>query len=121
MPAPLTGDDLAGVAMGYPVYLGTIDATTSAKTNAEATTPFGHTGELLKGQVLAVHNAGSVDVRIAMVELSTGDVTSTRNAAGFGWTIKAGDQKVFRNGSAYGYLSVITVSSTANVDVFRMV
>lgn len=120
MPAPFKGNDLVDVSLGYPVYLGTIDATTTAKTNAEATTPFANSGELLKGKVLAVHNAGAVDVRIALVATSTGDVTSTRDAAGFGWTIKAGDQKTFRVGSTLGYLSVITVSSTANFDVFEL-
>lgn len=121
MPAPLTGDALGNALVGYPVYLGTIDATTTAKTQAEASTPFAHTGELLKGKVIVIHNAGSVDVRIHPVATSTGDVTSTRNAAGFGFTIKAGDQKAFRMGDQYGYLSVITVSSTANVDFHELI
>lgn len=119
MPSALGGQTLQGALSGYPVYLGTVDATTTAKTNAEATTPFGSSGELLKGKVLLIQNAGSVDIRLHPVATSTGDVSNTRGA-GFGVAISPGERIIIRMGEAYGYMAVITTSSTANVDFWEL-
>lgn len=119
MPAPLTGDALSNTLNGYPLYLGTVDATTTAKTNAEATTPFATTGDNLKGKVLMIQNAGAVSVRLHPVSTSTGDVSNTRGA-GFGPEIQPGERIYVTMGSTYGYLSVIATSSTANVDFWEM-
>lgn len=112
-------DNLNQALNGYPVYLGTIDCTTTAKTNAEATTPFGNTGELLKGKVLLIKNAGSVDVYIHPVATSTGDVVTARGA-NYGVPLAAGERVYVTMGSAYGYISAIAASSTANLDFWEM-
>ncbi len=106
-------------AQGEPFYLGSYNATTTAKTNAEVGTPFAITGEFLKHKVLLLHNTGSVTIRILPVATSTGDVTTTRDAAGFGVEVAAGAKVTLRL-STKGYLSVITSSSTANVDVWEL-
>jgi hypothetical protein len=106
-------------AQGMPDYLGSYNATTTAKTNAEVTTPFGTGTGLLKNKVLLIHNAGSVAIRLLPVATSTGDVTTTRNAAGFGVYVAA-DEKVTLRMVGMGYLSIITTSSTADVDVHEL-
>ncbi len=119
MPGPLDGVHLQGAIVGYPVYLGTVDATTTAKTNKEATTPFNDTTPALSGKVLLVYNAGSVDVRLHPVDTDTGDTTNTRGA-GFGVPLAAGAFFTIRMGSTYRWMSVITTSSTANVDFWEL-
>lgn len=113
-----TGDLAASV--GSPRYLGSYNATATAKTNAEVSTPFGTGTGLLKNKVLLVDNQGAVDIRILEVSTSTGDVTTTRDAAGFGVLVRAGSAVTLRMGPDLGYLSVITTSSTANVDVWEL-
>ncbi len=63
-------------AQGEPFYLGSYNATTTAKTNAEVGTPFAITGEFLKHKVLLLHNTGSVTIRILPVATSTGSAFS---------------------------------------------
>lgn len=112
---------LLAASVGAPFYLGSYNATGTAKTNAEVGTPFCTTGDCLLGKVLLIDNQGSVDVRILPVALSTGDVTTTRDAAGFGVLVAAGAKVTLTMPpSALPYLSVITVSSTANVDVWEL-
>lgn len=119
MPAPLTGHARNDALNGYPVYLGTIDATTTAKTNAEATTEFADDGETLKGKTLMIQNAGSVSIRLHPVAASTGDVSNTRGA-GFGPEIQPGERIYVTMGTTYGFLSVITTTGTANVDFWEV-
>lgn len=107
-------------AQGAPVYLGSYNATTSAKTNAEVATPFSNSGDGLAGKVLMVHNTGTDDVRILPVAGSTDDVTITRNAAGFGVLVSAGSKVTLRMQPAMPYLAVICPSSTATVDVWEL-
>jgi hypothetical protein len=104
-------------AQGSPTYLGTYDATGTSKTNSQATTPFGHTGDFLTGKVLLVHNAGSVAVRIHPVAASYGTVTTNRTG-NHGVYVEAGEKATLR--MAQPYLAVITTSSTANVDVWEL-
>lgn len=120
MTAPKNSLASLEAAIGSPRYLGSYNATTTAKTNAEVTTPFGTGTGLLKNKVLLLHNAGSVAVRLLEVSTSTGDVTTTRNAAGFGVYLEAGEKATMRMGPDLGYLSIITTSSTADVDVWEM-
>lgn len=102
-----------------PTYLGTIDATTTAKTNAEATTPFNTTGDLLKGKVLLIQNAGTVSIRLYAVNGSTDDVSNTRGA-GFGPEIQPGERIIMVMNLSNGYLAGITTSSTANIDIWEL-
>lgn len=119
MPAALSGDHLIGALNGYPLYLGTVDATTTSKTNHEATTPFNDTGEALKGKVLLIVNAGTVDIRIHPMALNNGVVSNSRGA-GFGVPVGAGERVTVRMGTSYGFMAVIATSSTANVDIWEL-
>lgn len=107
-------------AQGAPVYLGSYNATTTAKTNAEVTTAFNATGDGLAGKVLLIHNTGTDDVRVLPVAASTGDVTTVRDAAGFGVLVSAGAKVTIRMQPSMAYLSVICPSSTATVDVWEL-
>lgn len=120
MTAPKSALAALQAAIGSPRYLGSYNATGTAKTNAEVGTAFCTTGTLLKNKTLLIDNQGSVDIRILEVATSTGDVTTTRDAAGFGVLVKAGTSVTLTMGPDLGYLSVITVSSTANVDVWEL-
>lgn len=121
MPGPLTGVHLQGAIVGYPIYLGTVDATTTSKTNKEATTPFNDTTPGLSGKVLLIYNAGSVDIRVYPVDTDTGVVTNTRAAgAKFGVPLAPGSFFTIRMGATYRWMAVITTSSTANVDFWEM-
>lgn len=105
-------------AMGVPVYLGTVDATTTSKTNWEATTSFGSTG--LCGKVLLIQNAGSVDIRLLPTGNADGGVSNTRNAL-FGPAISAGERVVvYMEGSTRCHMAVIATTSTANVDFWEL-
>ena len=119
MPAALTGIHLQGAIVGYPVYLGTYDATTTSKTNHQATTVFNNTGVALKGKVLCIYNAGSVDVRWHPTATNDGTTTNTRGAT-FGVPLAPGSFATVRMGETYGWLAVIATSSTANVDVWEL-
>lgn len=104
-----------------PLYLGTIDATTTSKTNAQATTAFNTTGDLLKGKVLLIQNAGIVTIRLYAVAASTDAVTNTRGAAAnFGPEIQPGERVVMAMDLSNGYLAGIATSSTANIDVWEL-
>lgn len=117
---PKNPEAAQAAAVGSPRYLGSYNATTTAKTNAEVATPFGTGTGLLKNKTLLIHNAGTVAVRILEVSTSTGDVTTTRNAAGFGVYVNAGEKATLTMGPDMGYLSVITTSSTSDLDVWEL-
>lgn len=117
----LSAADVALASLGSPVYLGTIDAGATAKTNAEASTPFANTGDGLKNKVLLIANdSTSLTVRFHPVATSTGDATATRNAAGFGVPIGPGERVIVRMLADYAYLAVISPSGAANVDVWEL-
>jgi hypothetical protein len=120
MPAPLRGDALSDALNGYPVYLGTVDATTTSKTNAQASSAFANSGDALRGKVLMIQNAGSVSIRIHPVSSSTGTVANARGT-GFGPEIQPGERVYIRMGETYPYLAVIATSSTASVDFWEMI
>lgn len=119
MPAAVYGAHLQNALNGYPVYLGTVDATTTSKTNHEATTAFNNTGEALTGKVLLIYNAGSVDIRVHPVATNTGTTTNTRGAR-FGVPIGPNERVIITMGRLYPWLAVIATSSTANVDVWEL-
>lgn len=119
MPAPLTGDALSNALNGYPLYLGTVDATTTSKTNAQATTAFAASGDALAGKVLMIQNAGTVSIRLHPVATSTGTVSNTRGA-GFGPEIQPGERIDVTMGRTYSFLAIIATSGAANVDFWEM-
>lgn len=107
---------------GTPLYLGTIDATTTSKTNHEATTAFSNTGDALGGKILLIHNTGTTAARVYGVTTNTGTVTNTRGAAAaFGVPIAPDSIKVLTMTADRKFLAVIMVSSTANVDVWELI
>lgn len=118
MSIQLSAMDASLAALGSPRYLGTINAGTTAKTNAEASTPFAATGDALKGKMLLIVTDAAV--RLHGVATSDGDVTTTRNAAGFGVPLAADERVVIRVVDDYPYLSVITASGSANVDIWEL-
>lgn len=119
--ARLGGDPVVQALNGLPEYLGTIDATTTSKTNAEATTPFNASGDALGGKVLLIHNSGSTACRVYGVTTSTGTVTNTRGAGNaFGVPIAPDSIKPVTMTGTRKFLAVVMVSGTANVDVWEM-
>jgi hypothetical protein len=115
-PHPL---EVQNIMLGQWTYLGTIDATTTSKTNAEATTPFNTTGELLKGKLL-MFMCDATTVRVATVSTSTSTVTTNRTGS-FGVPIATANSAMYvLMGQRNGYIAAITSASTANVDVWEM-
>jgi hypothetical protein len=114
----LSAQHFQQVLNGSPVYLGTIDCTGTSKTNAQATTPFGNTGDMLKGKVLLVCNSGSVTVYVHPVATSTGTTTAVRGA-GFGVPIGPGERVYITMNAKYPYIAAIT-TTTANLDFWEM-
>lgn len=105
---------------GIPIYLGTIDATTTSKTNHQATTPFNNTGSALCGKVLLIQNAGAIDIRIHPVTTNTDTVSNSRGT-GFGPAISPGERViVFMPTGSRCWVAGITTSSTANIDFWEL-
>lgn len=104
---------------GHPVYLGTIDATTTSKTNHQATTPFNNTGGALCGKLLLIQNAGSVAVRLHAVTTTTGTTTNTRGT-GFGPEIQSKERVIVFMDDTRCYMAGIALSSTANIDFWEL-
>lgn len=118
--SPRPGDlvVLTQILSGSPSYLGTIDATTTSKTNTQATTTFPSTGDL-SGKVLLIQNAGSVDIRLSGVTSGTATVSNSRGV-GFAVAIAPGERVIVTLKSNQTHLAVIATSSTANVDVWEL-
>lgn len=119
--APATQSPLSDLAAsaGMPVYLGSYNVTTTSKTNGQVGTTFNTSGDGLAGKTLLLIT--DADVRILPVTSSTGVVTTTRDAAGFGVLVSAGSRVTLRMGPAATHLAIIHASSTANVDVWELV
>lgn len=103
-------------------YLGTIDFTSTSRTNAQATTPFNDTSPALAGKHLILQT--SQDVYILPVQTSTGTVTSTN-----GFTLYAGETKSFWMddfderavaGEPYAWLAALRVSADGNLKVWEL-
>lgn len=103
-------------------YLGTIDFTSTSKTNAQATTPFSAASPSLAGKHLILQC--TQDVYILPVTSSTGTVSSTN-----GFTMYAGETKSFwmddyneraNDGEVYAWLAAIRVSSDGNLKVWEL-
>lgn len=114
-----TSDGAQAASIGSPKYLGTIDATTTSRTNGQATTPFLNTGDGLKGKILLIVNDGTVNVRILPTATATGVVTVTRGA-NFGVPLTAGERVIVRMTHDYPFMAVITPVGTANLDIFEL-
>lgn len=114
MGAPRIGYPHTVVALnGSPSYLGTIDATTTSKTNHQATTPFNNTGDGLSGKVLLIQS--NSDVFLLPVSTNTGTVTTTT-----GVKIRADERVMLTMTQRHNWLAVICASGTANVRIWEM-
>lgn len=100
--------DLIRGLNGSPVYLGRIAATTSAKNNADATA-----FTIPPGSLLLIISSAAVSV--LGDKDATEDVTATT-----GVPLAANEKFYLLLRSDQAYLQVITPSSTANVDVWRL-
>lgn len=113
------------VQSGSPRYLGTIDFTSAAKTNATATTAFNVTG--LQGKVLLLQP--SQDVYILPLPVATpvaGNTVSSTN----GITVYANERVEISMddpdskcpaGELYAWLGAIRVSADGNLKVWELV
>lgn len=109
---------------GSPDYLGTIDCTTTSKTNHEATTPFNNTGNALLGKVLLLSNEGTVDVYVHPVSTNAGLVTSD-GTGNHGVRIGAAERVILMmedddTGSPNKWIAAKTASGTANLRIYDL-
>jgi hypothetical protein len=112
----LKGPELDAAIYGRKVLLGVIDATTTSKTNAQATSSFPSSGDLT-GKLLLIQ--ADAAVHVLEVNSSTGTVGSSGSNRG----VKlATDQLFYVNMTRdYGYLAAVTPSGTANVYIYELV
>ncbi len=103
------------VVSGSPNYRGTIDATVTSKTNAQATTPFLAVSPYMQGLCYLVQV--TADVYILPVATSTSVVTTTT-----GVLLTAGERIiiVMEEGDKNPFLAAITGSSTSSVRVWEL-
>lgn len=107
---------------GCPVYLGTIDFTGTAKTNAEATTPFNAASPALSGKVLLLQ--ATQDCYISAVTTSTGDAASTNSPLIFAnerviLTMDDYDERAIA-GEVREWLSVVRSTASGNLLVWEL-
>lgn len=107
-------NDSTVLLSGAPVFLGVIDATTTSKTNAQATTAFGANEPYLTGKTLLIQP--SAEIYLGVSRTSSGTVTTSN-----GVKVLADERVVICMDSAYAYLAAITASGTANVRVWELV
>lgn len=107
-------NDSTSILNGMPIFLGVIDATTTSKTNHEATTPFNNTGEALKGKTLLIQV--SAECYIGVTSTSTGTVTTAN-----GVKLAADERVIIMMGQSRGFLAAIHATATANVRVWELV
>lgn len=124
-PAPAVAARPANVSQlllllnGKPKYLGTIDVTTTSKTNAQATTAFGHTGTLLKNMVLLIQ-CDAAGVRIHPVA-EEDDTVTTNRAGNHGVELSEEKERIIIvMDNTDGYVAAIIGSGTANCDFWRL-
>lgn len=103
--------DIQNAIIGSPKFLGVIDGTTTAKTNAEATTPFSASG--LTGKTLLIH--ASAACFIGMVDTSTGDVTTAN-----GVPLAADEKAIITVHPSYPFLAVIHATATVSLKVWEL-
>jgi hypothetical protein len=101
-------------SQGLPKYLGTIDATTTSKTNAQATSAFGNTGTFLKRKMLLIQVSAACS--ILPVTASNGTVTT-----GTGVDLAANERVIITLDDDHGYIAAITASGTANVKIWELI
>lgn len=109
----LRGTQLVDAANGSPSFLGVIDATTTSKTNHQATTPFANTVDALKGKTILIQSSAACF--ILPVSTNTGTVTAAN-----GVKLAADERVIITMGSAQGWLAAILASGTGNVRVWEM-
>lgn len=109
---PISLAAVPALVNGAPVFLGVTDVTTTAKTNAEATTPYGTTG--LTDKALLIQ--ASAECYVGVTATSTGDVTTAN-----GVKLAADERVIVLMSATYPYLVAITASGTANLRVWELV
>lgn len=101
------------VESGSPSFLGVIDATTTSKTNSQATAPFNTAAPQLGLRTLLIQV--SAECYILPVATATSTVTTSTGVK------LAVDERVIINcTSTETYLAVITASGTANCRVWEL-
>lgn len=99
---------------GSPRLLGVIDFTSTAKTNAEATTPFNAADPALGGKVLLLQ--ATQDVFVLPVSDSTGDAASATSVL-----LYAGERVILTMDSVNMWLSAVRSTADGNLKVWELV
>lgn len=111
----VTGSILNARLVGSPSYLGTIDFTGTAKTNAEATTPFADSTPTLCARVMLMQPTQAV--YILPVTTSTGDVTAAN-----GVELQSKERVIimFPDGTTTCFLSALRVTSNGDLKMWEL-